>query len=98
MGSQLRDLCLKGRKYVDDQVKKYSLAEKVDYQYLKTQGLFDHYNCGRYVLLKLGELLELENAPKTIEDINKILSKILSPEVAVAGKNEPDQGVALCMK
>jgi hypothetical protein len=69
---------------IKNAVERYFHTKTVNYEYLGTQGLLDHHNCGRYVLLKLGELLKLDTAPKTIEDINKILS----PEVEVAVNND----------
>jgi len=64
----------KGRQRVEEAVKILGEGTKVTHRYKGTQGTLDHHNCGRYVLLQLGKLLELKSAPQTIADINKILS------------------------
>ncbi len=71
--NKARDASSKGKKYVDEQVKNHFSA-KVNYKYEGTQGLIDSHNCGRYTLTKLLALINPEENPKTIEDINRMIN------------------------
>jgi hypothetical protein len=72
-----------GISYVQTCVKKCFEAE-MKKEYTGKQILSDSINCGRYTLLKLGELLNLANAPRSKDEINAIFSPLAKKEEAVA--------------
>ena len=69
----LRDWRSKGKKYVDEQVKNHFSA-KVAYKYEGTQGLLDSHNCGRYTLIKLLALINLDQPRKELAAINDMIN------------------------
>ena len=48
----------------------------VDIEWIREgkQGVIDGHNCGRYTLIKMGQLLRVKNAPDSIDGINRVLA------------------------
>ena len=62
-----------GLERIKNAVKEYFSTKTVKCKYVGTQGLLDHHNCGRYVLIKLRGLLDPGATKLSIDDINRSL-------------------------